>query len=175
MKPLWGGGGDTRNMVLKILGTRQHGLGQAGLRGAQLASVSIPDVESPAMPGISQDFRYELTAGTRRPIFPRVGAVVHARPRSRRPRLASRGSPIACRSRRFPPCRRGCHYPRSLLGRGGHLCAVAALQRSYFTPPDDHRAAWDISQEPRTSKLTNAPPIEHGRDLRFTRSFRTVR
>jgi transcription antitermination factor NusG len=50
--------------------------------------------------------------------------------------------------------------------RGPLYRALAPLQRAYFDPPDDRRAAWDIEQEPRVSKLTSAPAIEHGRDLR---------
>ena len=57
-------------------------------------------------------------------------------------------------------------------GEGILYRTVAPLQRAYFTPPDDHRAAWDISQEPRISKLIAAPALEHGRDLRFTRRFK---
>jgi hypothetical protein len=53
-------------------------------------------------------------------------------------------------------------------GEGAIYRAVAPLQRAFFDPPDDRRAAWDIEQEPRVNKLTAAPAIEHGRDLRFT-------
>jgi hypothetical protein len=60
-------------------------------------------------------------------------------------------------------------------GEGAIYRAVAALQRDYFVPPDDKRAAWDISQDCRTSKLTQGPPIERGRDLRFTRHLRLTR
>jgi hypothetical protein len=59
-------------------------------------------------------------------------------------------------------------------GEGIVYRTIAPLQRIYFDPPDDHRAGWDISQEPRTSKLRSAPPIEHGRDLRVTRRFKLV-
>jgi hypothetical protein len=58
-------------------------------------------------------------------------------------------------------------------GEGAIYRAVAPLQRAFFDPPDDRRAAWDIEQEPRVNKLTAAPAIEHGRDLRFTRRFKT--
>jgi hypothetical protein len=57
-------------------------------------------------------------------------------------------------------------------GEGAVYRAVAPLQRAYFDPPNDHRAAWDITQESRTSKLRAAPAIEHGRDLRVTRRFK---
>jgi hypothetical protein len=57
-------------------------------------------------------------------------------------------------------------------GEGAVYRAIAPLQRSYFDPPNDHRAGWDISQESRASKLRAAPAIEHGRDLRVTRRFK---
>jgi hypothetical protein len=63
----------------------------------------------------------------------------------------------------------------SCWGEGAVYRAVAVLQRNYFVPPEDTRAAWDISQEPRTSKLTQGPPIEQGRDRRFTRHLRLTR
>jgi hypothetical protein len=60
-------------------------------------------------------------------------------------------------------------------GEGAVYRAVAILQRDYFVPPTDDRAHWDISQERHSSKLTQAPPIDHGRDLRFTRHLRLAR
>jgi hypothetical protein len=62
-------------------------------------------------------------------------------------------------------------------GEGAFYRAVAPLQRDYFVPPDDHRAAWDISFERArgssfTSKLLDQPPLEHGRDLRVTRRWK---
>lgn len=60
-------------------------------------------------------------------------------------------------------------------GEGAIYRAVAVLQRSYFIPPDDYRAAWDISQDARVSKLTQAPPIEYGGDLRHVRYRRRGR
>jgi len=61
-------------------------------------------------------------------------------------------------------------------GEGAAYRAVSVLQRNFFTPPDDYRAGWDIAQERhRTSKLTQGPPLEHGRDLRFTRHLRLTR
>jgi hypothetical protein len=61
-------------------------------------------------------------------------------------------------------------------GEGAAYRAVSVLQRDYFTPPDDNRAAWDISHErPCVSKLIAAAPIEHGRDFRFTRRLRLAR
>ena len=60
-------------------------------------------------------------------------------------------------------------------GEGAIYRAVAGLQRQYFVPPDDNRAAWDISQEDHASKLTREPPIERGRDLRFSRHLRLTR
>jgi hypothetical protein len=59
-------------------------------------------------------------------------------------------------------------------GEGAAYRAVAVLQRSYFVPPSDDRAGWDISQAHHDSKLIQGPPIERGRDLRFTR-FRPTR
>jgi hypothetical protein len=63
-------------------------------------------------------------------------------------------------------------------GEGAIYRAVAVLQRQYFDPPDDRRAGWDIGQDSRSSrpnKLTQEPPIEHGRDFRFTRHLRLAR
>jgi hypothetical protein len=60
-------------------------------------------------------------------------------------------------------------------GEGAIYRAVAALQRSFFTPPDDHRATWDITHARHASKLTREPPIERGRDLRFSRHLRLTR
>jgi len=47
-------------------------------------------------------------------------------------------------------------------GEGAVYRAVSVLQRAFFEPPDDYRAAWDISKEMHASKLTRAVPI--GRD-----------
>ena len=57
-------------------------------------------------------------------------------------------------------------------GEGAVYRAVAVLQRAYFTPPSDHRAGWDISQDARITKLTAAEPIEYGGDLRRVRYHR---
>jgi hypothetical protein len=57
-------------------------------------------------------------------------------------------------------------------GEGAAYRALAVLQRNYFTPPDDHRAGWDISQDTRRTKLTLAPPIEYGGDQRHVRYHR---
>jgi hypothetical protein len=56
-------------------------------------------------------------------------------------------------------------------GEGAVYRAVAVLQRQYFVPPTDYRAGWDIENDisSRPSKLRDAPPIEPGRDLHFTR------
>jgi hypothetical protein len=62
-------------------------------------------------------------------------------------------------------------------GEGAIYRALAALQRSYFTPLDDRRARWDIADELgelRRSKLANGPPIEYGGDLRHVR-YRKLR
>src|SRR5215471_5181764 len=48
------------------------------------------------------------------------------------------------------------------LGEGAAYRAVSVLQRAFFDPPDDLRAAWDIARGPRASKLKKAVPI--GRD-----------
>lgn len=60
-------------------------------------------------------------------------------------------------------------------GEGIVYRTIAPLQRAFFDPPNDHRAGWDISQEPRNNKLTDGPPIERGRDFRFTRHLRLAR
>jgi len=44
-------------------------------------------------------------------------------------------------------------------GEGAVYRAVSVLQRAFFEPPDDYRAAWDISQELHASKLTKLAPI----------------
>ena len=59
-------------------------------------------------------------------------------------------------------------------GEGIIYRTIAPLQRSYFDPPSDGRAAWDIGHELRANKLTAAPPLEHGRDLRLTKRLRLV-
>jgi hypothetical protein len=59
-------------------------------------------------------------------------------------------------------------------GEGAVYRAIAPLQRAFLDPPSDWRASWDVSQETRTSKLINRPPIEQGRDLRFTRRLRVA-
>jgi hypothetical protein len=47
---------------------------------------------------------------------------------------------------------------------------VVELWRGYFHPPPDGRhTAWDIGQDFHGSKLTRAPALEHGRDLRFNK------
>jgi hypothetical protein len=48
------------------------------------------------------------------------------------------------------------------LGEGSAYRAIAVLQRAFFDPPDDLRAAWDIGRESRVNKLTKLTPI--GRD-----------
>ena len=48
------------------------------------------------------------------------------------------------------------------LGEGAAYRAVSVLQRAFFSPPDDLRAAWDIARGPRASKLKKAVSI--GRD-----------
>src|SRR5262249_23118446 len=56
------------------------------------------------------------------------------------------------------------------LGDGLVYRTLVPLWRSYFHPPDDRRAMWDISNEHRgTNKLSNRPPIEYGGDLRPVR------
>jgi hypothetical protein len=60
----------------------------------------------------------------------------------------------------------------SCLGEGAAYRAIAVLQRAYFNPPTDDRAAWDIGQEARPSKLRAAPAIEYGGDLRHVRYHR---
>ena len=57
-------------------------------------------------------------------------------------------------------------------GEGAVYRAVAVLQRAYFNPPTDDRAAWDIAGEMRPSKLRAAPAIEYGGDLRHVRYHR---
>lgn len=66
------------------------------------------------------------------------------------------------------------HVP--CLGEGVLYRTVAPLQRVFRVPLSDHRATWDISMErPGVSKLASAPPIERGRDLRYTRRLQLTR
>jgi hypothetical protein len=47
---------------------------------------------------------------------------------------------------------------------------IVALWRGYFHPlPDGRRTAWDIGEDFHGSKLTRAPVLKHGRDLRFNK------
>jgi hypothetical protein len=65
---------------------------------------------------------------------------------------------------------------REAFRRAAEASAVAVLQRDYFEPPDDSRAAWDITQERhQATKLTQGPPIGHGRNPRLTRHLRLTR
>jgi hypothetical protein len=60
-------------------------------------------------------------------------------------------------------------------GEGAVYRAIAPLQRSYFDPPNDYRAGWDIGQETRASKLRAAPAIAYGGDqrrVRYRRQFK---
>ena len=55
-------------------------------------------------------------------------------------------------------------------GEGAIYRTVAALQRSFRTPPSDDRAQWEPAPRPRPSKLRDGPPIEHlgdGRAVRY--------
>jgi hypothetical protein len=58
-------------------------------------------------------------------------------------------------------------------GEGVAYRVVAALQRDYFTPPEDGHAT--RIHHATSSKLMRGPPIEHGRDLRRTRHLRFTR
>jgi hypothetical protein len=60
-------------------------------------------------------------------------------------------------------------------GEGIVYRTIAPLQRAFFDPPTDDRAGWDISQTTRGNRLSRGPPIEHGRDLRFTRRLQLTR
>jgi hypothetical protein len=57
-------------------------------------------------------------------------------------------------------------------GEGSFYRAVAGLQRDYFTPPEDGHAT---RIRHARSKLTQAPPLEHGRDLRRTRRLQLMK
>jgi hypothetical protein len=55
-------------------------------------------------------------------------------------------------------------------GEGLVYRTIVALWRGYFhPPPDGRRTAWDIGEDFHGSKLTRAPALEHGRDLRFNK------
>ena len=60
-------------------------------------------------------------------------------------------------------------------GEGAVYRAVASLQRTFFNPPTESRAHWDIEQELRPTKLKSAPPIEYGGDLRRVRYHKQAR
>ena len=60
-------------------------------------------------------------------------------------------------------------------GEGLVYRTVVALWRGYFHPPPDGRhTARDIGESFHGSKLTRAPALEHGRDLRFNKLKLTV-
>jgi hypothetical protein len=62
-------------------------------------------------------------------------------------------------------------------GPGVLYRVLVPLQRSFFDPPSDGRAGWDITQESRASKLRAAPPIAYGGDqrrVRYRRQFKAV-
>jgi hypothetical protein len=62
-------------------------------------------------------------------------------------------------------------------GEGAIYRAVSVLQRTYFAPPDERRANWDIEHELgrlSTSKLANRPPLAHAGDQRAVR-YRKLR
>jgi hypothetical protein len=63
----------------------------------------------------------------------------------------------------------------SCPGEGASYRALVLLQRSFFSPPNDHRAGWDITQESRASKLRAAPPIAYGGDQRRVRYRRQLK
>ena len=55
-------------------------------------------------------------------------------------------------------------------GEGLAYRIIVALWRGYFHPPlDGRRTAWDIGEDFHGSKLTRAPALKHGRDLRFNK------
>jgi hypothetical protein len=55
-------------------------------------------------------------------------------------------------------------------GEGLVYRTIVALWRGYFRPPPDgRRTAWDIGEDFHGSKLTRAPALKHGRDLRFNK------
>jgi hypothetical protein len=61
-------------------------------------------------------------------------------------------------------------------GEGSNYRALKDLQRAFFNPPPDgRRTRWDIEQEFGPSKLRDAPPIEHGGDLRRIRYRKQTR
>jgi hypothetical protein len=49
------------------------------------------------------------------------------------------------------------------VGAGNAYRVLASIQPDFFSPPDNLRARWDITQDPRTSKLHRQPAIEHAR------------
>jgi hypothetical protein len=57
-------------------------------------------------------------------------------------------------------------------GEGSFYRAIAVLQRNYFVPPEDGHAT---RIRHARSKLTQAPPLEHGRDLRRTRRLQLTK
>jgi hypothetical protein len=55
-------------------------------------------------------------------------------------------------------------------GEGRVYRTIVGLWRGYFRPPPDgRRTAWDIGEDFHGSKLTRAPALKHGRDLRFNK------
>jgi hypothetical protein len=61
-------------------------------------------------------------------------------------------------------------------GEGAIYRVVAGLQRTFFDPPTDGRAHWDIEQEfSHASKLKAGPAIGYGGDLRHVRYRKSAR
>jgi hypothetical protein len=68
------------------------------------------------------------------------------------------------------------HVP--CLGEGAAYRVLAQLQRRYFIPVDDYKAAWDIGHEIfRSNKLRDKPAIGEdidGRILRYRKPLQAV-
>jgi hypothetical protein len=54
-------------------------------------------------------------------------------------------------------------------GWGEGLIYRTVVDGYFHPPPDGRHTAWDIGQDFHGSKLTRAPALEHGRDLRFNK------
>jgi hypothetical protein len=90
-------------------------------------------------------------------------------------RLAGSLSPTARHAFRQAAEAALAHVP--CQGEGIIYRTLASVWRVYFDPPSDGRAAWDIGQEARASKLRAAPPLAYGGDqrrVRYRRQFKAV-
>ena len=154
-------------------------IGRAACFSRSLASIPNLDIENPVGPSCSRGFPFDRYRARRWNVA-----------QSQRPCKVLEGDPalsitddvdsdllISRLAGPLPPgarqaFRRAAEDALARLpcaGEGVVYRTVAPLQRAYFDPPNDYRAAWDISHERWTSKLVQQPALEHDRDRRRAR------